>query len=118
MCVDYCQINLLVESRVTETLLEMLIHVGNIFTIGDNHYYCNVLPLTFNNHPRPSFDPSLTSHDPPLTSHDLTLTSHDLPGFFQLWSLSFLLFFLKISVLEMLIAFGNEYLKITRLGRG
>ena len=54
----------------------------------------------------------MTPYDLPLTSHDLPLTSQDLPGFVQLRSLLLLLlFFLKISLLEMLIAVGNEHLK-------
>ena len=51
----------------------------------------------------------MTPYDLPLTSHDLPLTSHDLPGFFQLRYL--FLFLQKISLIEVLIAFGNEYLK-------
>ena len=40
--------------------------------------------------------------------------SHDLPWVFQLRSFVFCFFFLKISLLEMLIAVGNEHLKIRK----
>ena len=95
--------------------------------------FCNGVPLTFNNLLVTCGDPPLNLPEPltdlpwpptelpgpltdlpwpPQTSHDLPLTSHDLPWVFQLRSFFFLL---KISLLEMLIAVGNEHLKIWHL---
>ncbi len=51
--------------------------------------------------------PSMTLHRPLMTSHWTARTSHD---FLIFWSFYYY-FFLKISLLEMFIAFGNEHLK-------
>ena len=91
------------------SLLEMPISFGN------EHLTSKWSPMTTpwppTDLPEPLIDLPWPSTDLPLTSYDFPLNSHDLPWLFIFWSL-FFFFFLKISLLEMLIAFGNEHPKI------
>ena len=67
--------------------------------------YCSVYSICdsiFSN-----LDEILISYEPPQTSHDVPLTSNDLSRSTVTFSFS-VLFSLKISLPEMLIAFGND----------